>query len=193
MSTVTTLIVMGVSGVGKTTIATALSERSGWPYTEGDTLHPEANRRKMAAGYPLTDEDRWPWLERIAAWIGEQERAGRSSVLTSSALRRRYRDLLRDGHPSVRFVHLDADEAVLRRRVRSRHHEYMPAALLDSQLADLEPPGDDEPAITVDAARPVAEITALVLDEVGAPGPVTGRERAATPTDRPGESHGTSE
>ncbi|RZT86162.1 gluconokinase [Pseudonocardia sediminis] len=165
MTATTTLIVMGVSGVGKTTVATALADRTGWPYTEGDDLHPEANRAKMAAGHPLDDDDRWPWLQKIADWIGEQERAGRSTVITCSALRRRYRDLLRDGHPSVHFVHLAADEQVLRDRVQSRHHEYMPATLLDSQLADLEPPADDEPAITVDASAPVEEIVTAVLDE----------------------------
>ncbi|MBW0107121.1 gluconokinase [Pseudonocardia sp. KRD-291] len=155
---------MGVSGVGKTTVATALAERTGWPYTEGDDLHPEANRAKMAAGIPLDDDDRWPWLHRIADWIGEQEAAGRSTVITCSALRRRYRDLLRDGHPSVCFVHLAANELVLRARVESRHHEYMPATLLDSQLADLEPPADDEPAVTVDATAAVGQIVTAVLD-----------------------------
>lgn len=163
----TTLVVMGVSGVGKTTLATALAERTGWPAVEGDDLHPEANRAKMAAGTPLDDGDRWPWLRRLADRIGEQEAAGRSTVLTCSALRRRYRDLLRAGHPSVRFVYLAADAPVLRSRVAARRHPYMPAALLDSQLAELEPPGDDEPAITVDAAAPVAEIVAAVLDESG--------------------------
>ena len=167
MTATTTLVVMGVSGVGKTTVATALAERSGWSYAEGDDLHPEANRAKMAAGHPLDDDDRWPWLRRIADRIGEQEAAGRSTVITCSALRRRYRDLLRAGHPSVRFVYLAAAEPVLRARVGSRRHRYMPAALLDSQLADLEPPGDDEPAITVDATCPVPEIVTVVLDAAG--------------------------
>lgn len=167
MTATTTLIVMGVSGVGKTTVATALAVRAGWPYFEGDDLHPEANRAKMAAGHPLDDDDRWPWLARIADRIGEQEAAGRSTVLTCSALRRRYRDRLREGHPSVQFVYLAADGPVLRRRVESRHHQYMPAALLDSQLAELEPPADDEPAITVDATSPVEDIVTAVLDEAG--------------------------
>lgn len=169
MST-TTLIVMGVSGAGKTTVATALAERTGWRCIEGDDLHPEANRTKMAAGQPLDDDDRWPWLRRIADLVGEQEAAGRSTVLTCSALRRRYRDLLREGHPSVRFVYLAVDGAVLRDRVENRRHDYMPAALLDSQLADLEPPGDGEPAVGVDASAPVDEIVDAVLDARGVDG-----------------------
>ena len=144
-----TLVVMGVSGVGKTSVAHALVERTGWAFQEGDDLHPEANRAKMAAGTPLTDDDRWPWLRLIAAWIGEQEAAGRGAVVTCSALRRRYRDLLSDGHPSVRFVHLQASEEVLSERVTGRHHEYMPPALLRSQLDTLEPLADDEPGVRV--------------------------------------------
>ena len=145
-----TLVVMGVSGVGKTSVAHALVERTGWAFQEGDDLHPEANRAKMAAGTPLTDDDRWPWLRLIAAWIGEQEAAGRGAVVTCSALRRRYRDLLSDGHPSVRFVHLQASEEVLSERVTGRHHEYMPPALLRSQLETLEPLADDEPGVRVE-------------------------------------------
>jgi gluconokinase len=156
---------MGVSGSGKTTVATALADATGWTFVEGDGLHPEPNRRKMAAGTPLTDDDRWPWLRRVAERIGAGERDGESLVVTCSALRRRYRDLLADGHPSVRFVYLRAGGAVLRERVASRHHEYMPATLLDSQLAELEPPGPDEPAIILDASRPTGETVRAVLDD----------------------------
>jgi gluconokinase len=145
-----TLVVMGVSGVGKTSVAHALVERTGWAFQEGDDLHPDANRAKMAAGTPLTDDDRWPWLRLIAAWIGEQEAAGHGAVVTCSALRRSYRDLLSDGHPSVRFVHLQASEGVLTERVTGRHHEYMPPALLRSQLETLEPLADDEPGVGVE-------------------------------------------
>jgi gluconokinase len=144
-----TLVVMGVSGVGKTSVAHALVERTGWVFQEGDDLHPAANRAKMAAGTPLDDDDRWPWLRRIAAWIGEQEAAGRGAVITCSALRRSYRDLLGDGHPSVRFVHLLAPEEVLGARVSHRYHKYMPPALLRSQLDTLEPLADDEPGVRV--------------------------------------------
>lgn len=165
--TTTTLVLMGVSGSGKSTVAAALADATGWTFVEGDDLHPDANRRKMAAGTPLTDDDRWPWLAHVADRIGAAERAGESLVVTCSALRRSYRDLLADGHPSVRFVHLDVDARVLAGRVASRHHDYMPATLLDSQLAALEPPQHGEPAITVDAGRPLAETVAAVLDGAG--------------------------
>jgi gluconokinase len=144
------LVVMGVSGVGKTSVAQALVDRTGWAFQEGDDLHPEANRAKMAAGTPLDHDDRWPWLRRVAEWIGSQEAAGRGGVVTCSALKRSYRDLLRDGHPSVRFVHLLADEDVLTARVTNRHGHYMPPALLRSQLDALEPLGPDEPGVRVE-------------------------------------------
>ncbi|TCK22704.1 gluconokinase [Pseudonocardia endophytica] len=167
MRTTTTLVVMGVSGSGKSAVAAALTGATGWTFVEGDDLHPEVNRRTMAAGTPLTDDDRWPWLRRIAQRIGAGEQACENLVVTCSALRRSYRDLLRDGHPSVRFVYLHVGGDVLRERVAARHHEYMPAALLDSQLGALEPPDADERAITVDAAGPVEATVAAVLDEVG--------------------------
>jgi gluconokinase len=165
-----TLVVMGVSGVGKTSVTRALVERTGWVFQEGDDLHPEANRAKMAAGTPLTDDDRWPWLRRIAAWIGEQEAAGHSAVVTCSALRRSYRDLLRDGHPSVRFVHLHASEEVLNERVTHRHHEYMPAGLLRSQLDTLEPLGADEPGARVDTDGDAEAVAARALQALGLAG-----------------------
>jgi gluconokinase len=144
------LVVMGVSGVGKTSVAHALVARTGWAFQEGDELHPESNRAKMAAGHPLDDDDRRPWLRRIADWIGEREVAGEGGVVTCSALKRAYRELLRDGHPSVRFVHLVADADVLTSRVAHRHHEYMPASLLRSQLETLEPLEADEPGVQVE-------------------------------------------
>jgi gluconokinase len=158
----TTAIVMGVSGSGKTTIALELKARLGWEYAEGDDFHPPANVEKMRSGTPLTDEDRWPWLRSLAAWIGEHERAGRCVIVTCSALRRTYRDLLRDGHPSVWFVHVDVDREVLRDRLASRRGHYMPASLLDSQLATLEPLAPDEPGTVI----PGDEAPALVLDHV---------------------------
>jgi gluconokinase len=143
------LVVMGVSGVGKTSVAGALVACTGWAFLEGDDLHPEANRAKMAAGHPLDDDDRWPWLRRIADWIGTRETEGEGCVVSCSALRRAYRDLLRDGHPSVRFLHLEATQAVLAERVAHRHHEYMPPSLLRSQLDTLEPLEPDEPGVRV--------------------------------------------
>ncbi|GAA4555934.1 gluconokinase [Pseudonocardia xishanensis] len=163
MHATTTLIVMGVSGSGKSTVAEELVRRTGWAFAEGDDLHPEANRRKMAAGHPLTDDDRWPWLRRVADWIGEQEAAGRSAVVTCSALRRAFRDVLREGHPSVRFVHLAVDPADLRDRLAHRKGHYMPASLLQSQLDTLEPLGADEPGVTVDGAGDPGAIGDRVL------------------------------
>ncbi len=159
----TIAVVMGVSGVGKTTVAAELARRTGWVSLEGDDLHPEASRRKMAAGQPLSDDDRRPWLRRIAGWIGDQEAAGRSGVVTCSALKRSYRDLLREGHPSVWFVHLVAERDVLAERLRRRRGHYMPASLLASQLAALEPLQPDEPGIAVPAHRDPAAAVGQVL------------------------------
>jgi len=146
----TTLVVMGVSGSGKSTVMRLLGERLGWPTAEGDDFHPPANVEKMHAGHPLTDADRLPWLRAIAAWIGERERAGENAIVTCSALRRAYRDLLRDGHPSVRFVDLTGDSRLIARRLAERHGHYMPASLLPSQLATLQPLDPDEPGLVVD-------------------------------------------
>ena len=146
------LVVMGVSGSGKTTVATEVARRLGWEFTEGDDHHPAANVEKMRAGMPLDDDDRWPWLRELAAWIGRHEQEGRSCVLTCSALKRSYRDLLRDGHPSVWFAHVTADPELIRERIEHRTGHYMPASLLDSQLATLQPLGDDEPGARVSGA-----------------------------------------
>jgi len=163
------LVVMGVSGVGKTSVAHALVDRTGWTFQEGDDLHPEENRAKMAAGHPLDDDDRWPWLRRVADWIGTQEAAHRGAVVTCSALKRAYRDLLCDGHPSVRFVHLVADEDVLTARVSDRHHEYMPATLLRSQLDTLEPLEADEPGVRVETHGDPDAVAARALAALGIP------------------------
>jgi gluconokinase len=148
----TTIVVMGVSGSGKSTVAEGLVERLGWEFAEGDDFHPPANVAKMRSGQPLDDDDRWPWLRLLADWIGERERAGRSVVVTCSALKRSYRDLLRDGHPSVWFAHVTADPDVLRERVSGRTGHYMPVSLLESQLAALEPLQDDEPGASISGA-----------------------------------------
>jgi gluconokinase len=159
----TTIVVMGVSGSGKSTIAAMLVDRLGWEFAEGDEFHPRENVEKMRAGHPLDDEDRWPWLRRIAAWIGEHERAGRSAVVTCSALKRSYRDLLRDGHPSVWFAHLTTDPGVIGERLRHRTGHYMPASLLESQLATLEPLADDEPGASIPADGPPETVVAEIL------------------------------
>src|SRR5690349_4642478 len=140
----TSLVVMGVAGSGKSSLMAALRERLGWPSLEGDALHPEINVAKMAAGVPLTDEDRRPWLESIATWIGEREAGRESSIVTCSALKREYRDILRAGHPWVWFVHLVAPAEVLDDRLERRVGHFMPASMLASQLATLEPLEADE-------------------------------------------------
>ena len=159
----TTAVVMGVSGSGKTTVATAVAAHRGWVLAEGDDFHPEANVRKMAAGQPLDDGDRAPWLAALAGWISEREAAGEDAVLTCSALKRSYRDRLGAGRPSVLFVHVDVDRDVLRQRLALRQGHYMPASLLDSQLATLEPLGTDEPGIRVPGDGDVEAVVAAVL------------------------------
>ena len=162
------LVIMGVAGSGKSTIGRLLADRLGWELAEGDELHPEANVAKMAAGQPLTDADRWPWLARVRAWIDEHVAAGRPGVITCSALKRAYRDVLRDPH--VVFVHLAGTRDQLAPRLAARRGHFMPVSLLDSQLADLEPPGPDERALTVDISAPPAEqATAIVLARASGP------------------------
>jgi gluconokinase len=159
----TTIVVMGVSGAGKSTVAAALVTRLGWDFAEGDDFHPPANVEKMRAGIPLDDEDRWPWLRRLAGWIGEHEAAGTNAIVTSSALKRAYRDVLCDGHPSVWFAHVSADPELIRDRVEHRHGHYMPPSLLGSQLAILEPLRADEPGAVISGVDPPAEVADHVL------------------------------
>jgi gluconokinase len=159
----TTIVVMGVSGAGKSTVAGELVARLGWDFAEGDEFHPPENVEKMRAGIPLDDDDRWPWLRTLAAWIGEHEKAGKSAVVTCSALKRSYRDLLRDGHPSVWFAHVTADAEQIRDRVQRRTGHYMPPSLLDSQLATLEPLQDDEPGASVSGAGEPDEVVDALL------------------------------
>jgi gluconokinase len=157
------VVVMGVSGSGKTTIATGIAAAMGWEFAEGDDFHPAANVEKMRAGHPLDDDDRWPWLRSLAAWIGEHEKAGRNVVVTCSALKRSYRELLRDGHPSVWFAHVTAGPELIRDRMEHRTGHYMPASLLDSQLATLEPLADDEPGARVSGAGSPASVVDELL------------------------------
>jgi gluconokinase len=154
---------MGVSGTGKSTIAAVLAHELGWPSAEGDDFHSAANVAKMHAGHPLTDEDRWPWLRSIAAWIGEREQAGTGGIVTCSALKRAYRDLLREDHPDVRFICLVGDHDLLESRMQHRTGHFMPATLLDSQLATLEPLQPDEPGGEVDVSGTPDEIVTAAL------------------------------
>jgi gluconokinase len=162
----TSIVVMGVSGSGKTSAAQEITRQLGWEYIEGDDLHPEANVAKMASGQPLDDEDRWPWLRRIAEVIGEHEAAGTSVVLTCSALKRSYRDLLCEGHPSVWFAHVDVPRDVLAERLARRQGHYMPPSLLDSQLATLEPLGADEPGDVIAGDGPLDQTVAELLSDL---------------------------
>lgn len=157
-----TVVVMGVSGTGKTTVATQLARDLGWAFAEGDTFHPAANVEKMRAGHALDDEDRWPWLEALAAWIGEREDEGVGAVVTCSALTRSYRDVLRRGNPSVWFAHVATSPEALRARVATRTDHYMPPSLLDSQLAALEPLGADEPGVTVSGEGEPSEVAGVI-------------------------------
>jgi carbohydrate kinase (thermoresistant glucokinase family) len=161
------LVVMGVSGTGKTTVATELAERYGWQFIEGDSLHPPGNIAKMTAGIPLDDDDRWPWLEVLASLLAFHHDDGISSVLTCSALKRSYRDALRVALPegSVFFVHLAAPFPVLLARMESREH-FMPPSLLQSQFDVLEPLAADEVGAVFDVSQPVADVISQILEVV---------------------------
>ncbi|MFE4545405.1 gluconokinase [Arthrobacter sp. NPDC056727] len=135
----THLVVMGVAGSGKSTIAAALSKQLGWACAEADEFHPQANIDKMSQGIPLQDEDRWPWLQEIQNWMTAQARAGHCTVLTCSALKQTYRKLLSEAEGRVVFIHLDGDAALLSQRMQGREGHFMPPTLLPSQLATLEP------------------------------------------------------
>jgi gluconokinase len=141
------LVVMGVSGTGKSTVAGLLAGRLGWELAEGDDLHPQANVAKMASGHPLTDEDRWPWLDKVGVWIKDRVTAGKTGVITCSALKRRYRDRLRG--PGVVFVHLAGDKELIAARMAARLDHFMPPGLLDSQFDALEPIESDENAVVL--------------------------------------------
>ncbi|MFC3451818.1 gluconokinase [Amycolatopsis speibonae] len=156
----TVIVVMGVSGSGKTTVGTALAERLGVDYAEADTFHPQANIDKMSSGHPLNDEDRQPWLEAIAGWIAEHQDSG--GVVTSSALKYRYRDVLRGGG-DVWFLHLHGDRELLASRMKTRSGHFMPVSLLDSQLADLEPLRPDEFGLIADISKTPDEIVETTL------------------------------
>ncbi len=168
------VVVAGVAGSGKTTVGRMLAGRLGWPFADGDSLHPALNVAKMRSGIPLTDEDRWPWLQAIAAWIGDRAASGDSAVVACSALKRSYRALLRTGCPEVRIVLLQVGPATLAARLEGRPGHFFPRALLESQLADLEPPTPDEPILEVPADRPPA----TVVEDIVARLPIAGHSAA---------------
>jgi gluconokinase len=161
------LIVMGVSGSGKTTIAEALAQRIKWPFKDGDAFHPASNVEKMRNGHPLTDDDRWPWLRAIAAEIDRTTDAGRHIVITCSALKRAYRDILIGGRSGVRLIYLEGSRELIAERLRARRGHFMPPKLLDSQFAALEEPRDDERAIVVDVASTVDAVVDDIVRQLG--------------------------
>jgi carbohydrate kinase (thermoresistant glucokinase family) len=170
----TILVVMGVSGSGKTTVAVRLAGALGVEFLEGDDFHPRSNVEKMKGGTPLTDEDRWPWLAAIAQQIDAWRAAGEAGVVTCSALKRAYRDVLIGDRREVRLVYLRGSHALIHARMVARHEHFMPVGLLDSQFATLEEPGPGERPIVVDVGGTPAEITAEIIRQLGVPpgGPV---------------------
>lgn len=162
------LVVMGVAGSGKSSVGEALGRRLGWRYEDGDSFHPEANVAKMHAGTPLTDEDRWPWLQAIAAEIERCRQAGEHIIIACSALKKAYRDVLVHGRDDIRMVFLNGSHDLVADRLSHRKGHFMPAALLDSQFATLEPPSPEERPVTVSIDAPIELIVDRVLQQLQA-------------------------
>lgn len=168
----TVILIAGVSGSGKTTVGTLLAERLGWDYAEADAFHSQANIDKMRSGHPLTDADRLPWLRAIATWIDERLSTGRPGVVTCSALKRRYRDLLTGGRPEVAMVLLDGDRDLIAARMKARKGHYFSADLLDTQFADLELPAPDESVVTASVTAAPEDTVDHIVTALGlVPGP----------------------
>ena len=157
------VVVCGVAGSGKTTIGTLLATRLGVSYADADDFHSEDNRRKMAAGEPLSDADRTPWLAAIAAWLDDHIARGAAGVVSCSALKREYRDYLRAGRPAVRLVFLDVEPAVIAARLSARLGHFFPDRLAGTQFDALEPPAPDEPVVVVDGSRPPADVVDAIV------------------------------
>jgi gluconokinase/shikimate kinase len=158
---------MGVSGSGKTTVAEILADRLGWPFREGDALHSQSNIEKMRAGQALDDANRQAWLEAVAEWIDRRLDAGENGLITCSALKRSYREVINRRRSGVVFVFLAGSKATIAPRLAARQEHFMPSSLLDSQFADLEEPGADEPHIRVEIGPPPALIADRILREIG--------------------------
>jgi gluconokinase len=161
------LVFMGVSGCGKTTVAAILAGRLGWRFEEGDALHPQSNVEKMEAGHPLTDEDRAPWLEKVAEWVDDRLDARENGLITCSALKRSYRDVINRRGSGVVFVFLAGSRETIAARLAARHGHFMPSSLLDSQFADLEEPTPDEPEIRLDVGPAPGVIAQHILKVLG--------------------------
>jgi ribose 5-phosphate isomerase A len=179
------LVVMGVSGSGKSTIAEELSARLGWPFEEGDSLHPESNIAKMHAGLALTDADRLPWLQRVAAWIDEQRAKKQPGIITCSALKRSYRQIVIGDRPEVRLVYLRAGRDLIAEHLAGRHGHFFPSELLRSQIETLEEPDPSEDALTVDLGGSAAQIADEIIRLLGtsatiAQGPAASHSEGAT-------------
>ncbi len=163
------LIMMGVSGSGKSTIADKLAERIGWRSVDGDKFHPASNIAKMSAGHPLTDEDRWPWLKAIAAEIDRSCKAGEKVVIACSALKRSYREILVHGRDDVRIVYLDGSQQLIAERLARRSGHFMPPGLLESQFKTLEPPDESENPVTVSIDSAPDDIVDNIIQQLGLP------------------------
>src|SRR6516225_576498 len=161
------VVLMGVSGCGKSTIASMLAHRLNWIFEEGDWFHPQSNVEKMHSGEPLTDEDRWPWLEGIAAWIDATRRAGNHGTIACSALKRSYRDILVGERADVRIVYLKGGRDLIARRLAARDGHFMPPSLLDSQFATLEEPQADERPIVVSIVPHPRRIVEEIVKRLG--------------------------
>ena len=163
------VMVMGVSGSGKTTVGRLLASRLRVDFADGDDFHSPSNLAKMAAGTGLTDEDRWPWLEAVARWLGQRRDTG--AVITCSALKRRYRDVVRAQAPDLWLLHLAGSRELIGRRVAERQQHFMPVSLVAAQFDDLEPPTAGERAVTADVTWPPDEIAVFFLDRFRTPTP----------------------
>jgi gluconokinase len=175
------VILMGVSGCGKSTIGAMLASTLQWQFEDADWFHPASNIEKMHSGISLTDEDRRPWLNAIAAWIDQTRRAGDHGVIACSALKRRYRQVLIGHRADVRLVYLKGDEILIARRISTRHEHFMPQSLLDSQFEALEEPSPDENAITVSIEPQPREIVARILSALGMAEGASAEERFSRP------------
>jgi carbohydrate kinase (thermoresistant glucokinase family) len=161
------VVLMGVSGCGKSTIGARLSKQLGWPFRDADSFHPQANIDKMSRGIPLDDQDRQPWLEAIANWIESRLAGGGSGIVSCSALKRAYRRIIVGERPGVRLVYLQGDRALIGDRLSRRKHHFMPAALQQSQFGALEEPQADEPAIVVSVALTPRRVVAAIVEQLG--------------------------
>jgi gluconokinase len=168
----THLVVMGVAGSGKSTIAAALSQQLGWACAEADEFHPQSNIQKMSQGIPLQDEDRWPWLQEIQNWMTAKAQAGQSTVLTCSALKQSYRQLLSQAEGRVLFLHLHGEADLIGQRMQGREGHFMPPTLLPSQLATLEPLSDEELAagsLRLDISKSPEELVKTIMASLQLP------------------------